>query len=120
MQSKLLKFVCPVCGHMWTSRGQGKRVICPKCYEAKHGKPMGRSAEEMEKVRAARQQKPPAPPQTAPVRYTNQGDEQLTLQDVLPGTAEPGTGTGKQERPSEQTSKTIGEKITSFWNKELF
>lgn len=118
MQSKLLKFVCPTCGYTWTSRGQGKRVICPKCYEQKHGKKMGRDAEQMEKVRAAKQPKPPAEPQTAPVYLTNQGDEQLTLQDVLlsePGTAEPGTG--KHERPSEQT---LGEKITAFWNKELF
>ena len=58
-QKHFYKFKCSDCGHEWRSYGFGKRIVCPKCYEAKTGKKLGQSAERMAEVRAMRNKKQP-------------------------------------------------------------
>lgn len=62
-RKKVRWFCCDICGHTWSSYGKGKRIICPKCYESRTGKKLGRSPEEMEAMRAAKG-KAPEDPQT--------------------------------------------------------
>ena len=50
-KARYIWFECPVCGYQWRSHGKGKRVVCPKCYENRTGKKLGRSPEHMQKMR---------------------------------------------------------------------
>ena len=58
-QKHFYNFKCSTCGHEWRSYGFGKRIVCPKCYEAKTGKKLGQSTERMAEVRAMRNKKQP-------------------------------------------------------------
>ena len=55
---------CKDCGYRWRSYSKGKVPKCPKCYEARTGKKLGRSPEEMAKMRSLIKRKPKEAPAT--------------------------------------------------------
>jgi len=95
------EYTCPDCGHTWKRTGKGKFAVCPKCYEAEHGKPMGQHFKETKgltlKVRGPKVTAPvttptdlaanPEPPQQDP---SPRGPVTPPLvQDPAPAPAEP-------------------------------
>lgn len=49
---------CKDCGYRWRSYGKNKVPKCPKCYEARTGKKLGRSPEAMAEMRKLIKRKP--------------------------------------------------------------